>query len=93
MATGSAVQVDLHAGCFAPAVVGHQHMLPLAQRDRRDRFHADSQVGKAPVNVQAELAIHQIEAVAHAFEVVLDMRDDGAVRTFGLDPRRQGEGL
>ena len=59
-----AIDINMDAGRTAPAVVRHEHVLPLPQGDRRDGLHANAEIGKAPVYVQADLAIDQVERVA-----------------------------
>ena len=44
-----AIEVDVHARGFALAIVGHQHVLPLVQRDGLRGLHANSQVREAAV--------------------------------------------
>ena len=46
-----AVQINVHAGGLTLAVIGHQHVLPLVQRDGRRGLHANPQVRPAPDDV------------------------------------------
>ena len=43
--------------------------------------------------MQADLAIDQVDAMSHALEIVLSVRDDCARGGFRPDPRRNGERL
>ena len=90
-----AVDVDLHAGGLAAAVVGHEHMLVGGVDGIARGRDLDGVIGPLADDVDAEVAAGLEEVPALRALRVIHARDDRA-RAFdlvGLDPGAGGEGL
>ena len=74
-----AVDVDADARGQALAVIGDQHVLPFVELDGLDGLDAKAEIGEAMREVQAHLAVHQVQAVALAFHVVVEAGENGAI--------------
>ena len=74
----------MNAGGFALAVVGDDYVLPFVSASLAFGFEAYGQIGPAMNNVDAQLSVYQIEALAHSFEIILGAGDDTAVGRAGL---------
>src|SRR5690348_18325209 len=88
-----AIDVHMNAGGFALAVVGDDDVLPFMQLYRRFGLEANAQVGPAVNDVDAELAIDEVESLARSFEVVFRARHDTAVGRIRVDGYRKREGI